>query len=129
MNFRNTLLPALAAALLTVACSGYGAPALPAAVGTWNMTIDTPLGTQEPTLVVTGDASGLAATMTSPEGDLEMREVTWNEDGTLGFTMDVDVSGQQMSFAFTGTVDGDSIAGSFASDFGDMEATATRVVE
>ena len=128
-KLRYTLLLALVAALLTFACSGYGAPALPAAVGSWNMTIETPLGTQEPTLIVSGDASGLMGTMSSPQGDVELADVTWNDDGTLGFTMDIDAGGQSLSLTFSGTVDGDSLTGSFASDFGDMEANATRVVE
>lgn len=128
-KLRNTLLLALVAALLTFACSGYGAPALPAAVGSWNMTIETPLGTQEPTLIVSGDASGLMGTMSSPQGDVELANVTWNDDGTLGFDMDIEAGGQSLSLKFSGTVDGDSLTGSFASDFGDMEANATRVVE
>ena len=128
-KLRNTLLLALVAALLTVACSGYGAPALPAAVGSWNMTIETPLGTQEPTLIVSGDASGLMGTMSSPQGDVELADVTWSDDGTLGFTMDIDAGGQSLSLTFSGMVDGDTLSGAFASDFGDMEANATRVVE
>ncbi len=128
-KLRNTLLLALVAALLTVACSGYGAPALPAAVGSWNMTIETPLGTQEPTLIVSGDASGLMGTMSSPQGDVELTDMSWNDDGTLGFTMAIDAGGQSLSLTFSGMVDGDTLTGAFASDFGDMEANATRVVE
>ncbi|MCY3928111.1 MAG: hypothetical protein OXG81_07540 [Acidobacteria bacterium] len=128
-TLRNTLLLALVAALLTVACSGYGAPALPAAVGSWNMTIETPLGTQEPTLIVSGDASGLMGVMSSPQGDVELTEMSWSDDGTLGFVMDIDAGGQSLSLAFSGMVDGDTLTGAFASDFGDMEANATRVVE
>jgi len=128
-QLRNTLLLALVAALLTFACSGYGAPALPAAVGSWNLSIETPLGTQEPTLVVGGDAAGLTAMMTSPQGDVEGTDVTWNDDGTLGFTAEIDAGGQQLRMVFTGTVEGDAISGVFATDFGDMETTGTRVVE
>ena len=93
------------------------------------MTIETPLGTQEPTLIVSGDAGGLMGTMSSPQGDVELADVTWNDDGTLGFSMTIDAGGQQLTLAFTGTVDGDSLTGAFASDFGDMEANASRVVE
>ena len=128
-TLRNTLLLALVAALLTVACSGYGAPALPAAVGSWNMTIETPLGTQEPTLIVSGDASGLMGMMSSPQGDVELTEMSWSDDGTLGFVMDIEAGGQSLSLTFSGMVDGDTLTGAFASDFGDMEANATRVVE
>lgn len=130
MKLRNYLLLALVAALLTVGCSAYGAPALPAAVGSWNMSIETPLGTQTPTIVVSGDASGLMAKMSADEGDVEATDVTWNdEDGSLGFTVEIDAGGQQLTLVFSGMVDGDSLNGAFATDFGDMTATATRAVE
>lgn len=128
-KLRNYLLLALAAALLALGCSAYGAPALPAAVGAWNMSIETPLGTQTPTINVTGDASGLMVSMDSPQGSVDATEVTFGEDGALGFTVDVDAGGQQLTLVFTGMVDGDSLNGTFATDFGDMAATATRVVE
>ena len=129
MRIRNYLLLALAAALLAMGCSGYGAPALPAAVGSWNMTIETPLGTQTPTIDVTGDASGLMVSMGSPDGTVEATDVTFGEDGALGFTVDIDAGGQQLTLVFTGMVEGDSLTGAFATDFGDMEATATRAVD
>lgn len=130
MKLRNYLLLALVAALLTVGCSAYGAPALPAAVGSWNMSIETPLGTQTPTIVVSGDASGLMAKMSAEEGDVEATDVTWNdEDGALGFTVEIDAGGQQLTLVFSGMVDGDALNGTFATDFGDMTATATRAVE
>lgn len=129
MKIRNYLLLTLAAALLALGCSAYGAPALPAAVGSWSLSIETPLGTQEPTLVVGGDASGLTAMMTSPQGDVEGTDVTWNDDGSLGFTAEIDAGGQQLRMVFTGTVEGDAITGVFATDFGDMQTTGSRVVE
>lgn len=129
MKIRNYLLLALAAALLAMGCSAYGAPALPAAVGSWNMTIETPLGTQTPTIDVTGDASGLMVSMGSPDGTVEATDVTFGEDGSLGFTVDIDAGGQQLTLVFTGMVEGDSLTGAFATDFGDMEATATRAVD
>ena len=129
MKLRNYLLLALAAALVALGCSGYGAPALPAAVGSWNMTIETPLGTQTPTIDVTGDASGLMVAMASPDGSVEATDVTFGEDGSLGFTVAIDAGGQQLTLVFSGMVDGDSLTGAFATDFGDMEATATRAVE
>ena len=129
MKLRNYLLLALAAALVALGCSGYGAPALPAAVGSWNMTIETPLGTQTPTIDVTGDANGLMVAMASPDGSVEATDVTFGEDGSLGFTVAIDAGGQQLTLVFSGMVDGDALNGTFATDFGDMEATATRAVE
>ncbi len=128
-KLRNYLLLALAAALLAVGCSAYAAPALPAAVGSWNMTIETPIGTRTPTINVTGDASGLMAAMVSPEGEVEATDVTFGEDGALGFTVEIDAGGQQLTLVFSGMVDGDSLDGTFASDLGDFSATARRAVE
>ncbi len=128
-KLRNYLLLALAAALLTVGCSAYGAPALPAAVGSWNMSIETPLGTQTPTINVTGDASGLMVAMVSPDGQVDATDITFGEDGALGFTVVVPAGGQELTLVFSGMVDGDSLNGTFATDFGDMTATAARAVE
>ena len=128
-KLRNYLLLALAAALLAVGCSAYAAPALPAAVGSWNMTIETPIGTRTPTINVTGDASGLMAAMVSPEGEVEATDITFGEDGALGFTVEIDAGGQQLTLVFSGMVDGDSLNGTFVSDLGDFSATATRAVE
>lgn len=93
------------------------------------MTIETPLGTQTPTLVVSGDANGLMATMDAPDGSVEATDVTFGEDGSLGFTAVVPAGGQDLTLVFSGMVEGDSLTGTFATDFGDMEATATRAVE
>ena len=128
-KLRNYLLLALVATLLTVGCSAYGAPALPAAVGSWNMSIETPLGTQTPTINVTGDASGLMVGMAAEEGEVAATDVTFGEDGALGFTVEIPAGGQQLTLVFSGMVDGDSLNGTFATDFGDMTATATRAVE
>ena len=128
-KLRNYLLLALAAALLAVGCSAYGAPALPAAVGSWNMSIETPLGTQTPTINVTGDASGLMVAMVSPDGQVDATDITFGEDGALGFTVVVPAGGQELTLVFSGMVDGDSLNGTFATDFGDMTATAARAVE
>ncbi len=131
MKIRNYLLLALVAALLAMGCSGYGGgPALPAAVGTWNMSIETPLGTQTPTIMVSGDTSGLMVSMSSAEaGSVEATDVTHDAMGALGFSVDIEAGGQSLTLVFTGMVDGDSMTGTFATDFGDMEATATRAVE
>ena len=128
-KLRNYLLLALAAALLALGCSAYGAPALPAAVGSWNMSIETPLGTQTPTINVTGDASGLMVGMASEAGEVAATDVTFGEDGSLGFTVEIEAGGQQLTLVFSGMVDGDALNGTFATDFGDMTATATRAVE
>jgi hypothetical protein len=128
-KLRNYLLLTLAAALLALGCSAYGTPALPAAVGSWNMSIETPLGTQTPTINVIGDSSGLTVAMASPQGEVEATDITWTDDGSLGFTVEVSAGGQEIRLVFSGNVEGDSMNGTFASDLGDFTATATRIVD
>ena len=131
-NRTSSLLRVFAAALcclalLTVGCAstGGGKAAVPDIVGTWNLVIETPMGNQEPTFTVSQTDAGLAGTFVSPQGELEIPSVT-DTDGQVAFDMNIDAAGQQLALKFTGTVDGDSLNGSFASDFGDMPVTGTR---
>ncbi len=47
-------------------------------------------------------------------------------DGKLTFTRTTKMGGNDFSLVFTGAVTGDTIKGSFSSDFGDREITASR---
>lgn len=118
--------------LLSIGCaSGGGAaavpppPAIPAAVGSWTLTIDTPAGTQEPALTITGVEGDLAGAFGSPAGQVDLTTVSF-ADGALEFSVTIDIGGQDLTLNFSGTVDGDSMTGSFASDFGDFAATGVR---
>jgi len=94
-------------------------------VGTWTLTIDTPAGTQEPTLTITGVEGDLTGAFGSPAGEIDLTSVSFT-DGALEFAVTIDFNGQALALNFSGTVDGDSMTGSFASDFGDFAATAVR---
>ena len=107
------------------AAPAAAAPPPPAIVGTWNLLIETPVGNQEPTFVVSLDGGALSGMFSGEQGDLAIPEIT-DDGGQISFTMSIDAGGQQMKLDFTGTVDGDSITGSFASDFGDMPVSGTR---
>lgn len=52
-----------------------------------------------------------------------------DRDGTLGLTAEIDASGQQLRMVLTDMIDGDSLSGAFATDFGDLETMGTRAVE
>lgn len=104
------------------------APAIPAAVGSWTFTIDTPAGTQNPAVTIAGTEGALTGTFGSPDGEVDMTTVSF-ADGTLEFSVTIDFGGQAITLNFSGTVDGDSVDGTFASDFGDFPGSGVRNTE
>lgn len=127
--FRLAATGLICLALVTVGCASSGAgkaPPIPDIVGTWNLVLDTPMGKQEPTFTVVQTEGALSGKFVSPQGELAVPAIT-DTDGQIAFDMNIDAAGQQLLLKFTGAVDGDSLTGSFASDFGDMPVTGTRV--
>ena len=117
---------ALCAVALLAGCAstGAGKAVVPDIVGTWNLLLETPMGNQEPTFTVTQTETGLAGMFASPQGELEVPTVT-DTDGQITFDMNIEAAGQEMELKFTGTVEGDSLKGSFSSPFGDMPVSGT----
>ena len=126
----------LVAAALTSGCASSGAatpavappppaPVIPTEVGSWTVTIDTPAGTQTPTLTIAGTEGALTGSFEGPTGPTELSDVMVS-DGTLTFAVEIDAGGQMISLTFSGMVDGDSLTGAFGSDFGDFPATGVR---
>jgi hypothetical protein len=76
--------------------------------GTWDITVNTPMGAQQSTLVLTSDGSTLNGEVTAPqpgtiyEGTVDGDNVTWKIDITVPMALTV---------KFEGTVDGDAISG------------------
>lgn len=130
-HLRAALPLALALLLVTVGCAsggGNAAPAAPPIVGVWNLVLETPMGTQEPTFTVTQVDGALSGKFTSPQGELDIGEIT-DSDGVITFDMDIEAAGQALTLKFSGTVEGDTLTGKFGSDFGDMPVTGTRATE
>lgn len=139
-NAQITRLPWALATVLLLCLVGWGCasagsaapdltppppPPPPAAVGTWMLKIETPVGTQEPSFVISGDASALAGVMSSPQGDLPVENLVF-ADPTLTFAMNIDAGGQQLALQFSGKIEGDALTGTFTSVFGDIPVTGTR---
>ena len=80
------------------------------------------------TFIVTQTDGVLTGKFTSPQGELEIPEIT-DTDGVITFDMNIEAAGQELLLKFSGTVDGDSMSGKFGSDFGDMPVTGTRAVQ
>jgi len=95
----------------------------PPAVGAWGASMDTPLGVIPVTLTLREDGTGniLAAGV----GEALLDDVEY-DGANVTFSATVSSLGQPMSLDFSGTVDGDSLAGAFSSPFGDIPVSGTR---
>lgn len=79
--------------------------------GTWKLTVNTPMGAQESTLVLSTAGGALTGTQTAPngqgaditDGEVNGNEVSWKASITRPMAM---------TLHFSGTVEGDTISGS-----------------
>lgn len=98
-------------------------------VGEWDLTWDmTEMIGREISmkLTISGTEGALTGKLSSQRGDSDLEDVKF-ENGTLTFVRNFDYQGQAMSMTYSGKLDGDALAGSFSSDFGDSPANAVRV--
>jgi hypothetical protein len=77
--------------------------------GTWNTTIDSPMGSQTGTLELQTDAGSLSGSITGPQGSMEFSggTVTGND---LSWSVEM-TQPMPLTLEFTATVDGDSMVG------------------
>ncbi|MCH8142266.1 MAG: hypothetical protein IH908_11790 [Proteobacteria bacterium] len=93
--------------------------------GTWNTTMNTPMGAQNGTMTLSTDGGTLTGTLVSPQGEIELTDGTVDGD-TLTWKADI-TSPMAMTLEFTATVDGDSMSGNVKlGAFGDATFTGTR---
>jgi hypothetical protein len=93
--------------------------------GTWKLTFDTPIGTQETTLEAKAVGGSLTGTQTSPDGSQAIhdgvvngREASWS----LSVTSPVPIT-----LEFKGAVDGDAMSGTVKLGmFGEAKFTGVR---
>ncbi len=93
--------------------------------GTWNTTIDSPMGSQDGTLELKTDAESLSGSITGPQGSMEFsggsvkgNELAWNVEMTQPMPMNLE---------FTATVDGDNLTGQVKlGSFGTAQLKGTR---
>jgi hypothetical protein len=91
------------------------------AIGTWNLTMNSPLGAQTATLTVE-DAGGSLTGKGAPS-PLEALKV---DGDTVAFSADADTPVGKMKLGFTGAVAGDSISGKYSTPFGAFDFSGTR---
>ena len=79
--------------------------------GTWKLTVNTPMGAQDSTLVISSSGATLTGTQSAGHGDgrpiddgeVHGNEISWKSSITKPMSM---------TLQFTGTVEGNSITGS-----------------
>jgi hypothetical protein len=126
VNMRSkigSLITGMVVVLFLSACATTTEPVNPL-VGSWLITIDTPIGSMDANIHVNTDLTG---EMTSQDlGSTPLTGIT--VDGqAVSFTAAVNAQGQALTLAFSGTVDGDSLNGSFNTDFGAIPVTGRRL--
>jgi hypothetical protein len=119
------------AAVMAVAAAGALVP-LPAfaadaadVTGTWRMTVETSLGSGNPTFTLTQKGEDVTGNYSGRFGEAPVTGTVKGNQVTLRFT--VSVEGQQMKVDYVGTVEGDSMAGKVVfSGFGEGTFKGTR---
>ncbi|MCB1683103.1 MAG: hypothetical protein R3E82_12735 [Pseudomonadales bacterium] len=93
--------------------------------GTWNTTMNTPMGAQKGTLTLASSGSTLTGKLSGPQGELELQDgkvdgdnVSWKASIT---------SPMAMTLEFSAKVEGDNINGNVKlGAFGNASFTGTR---
>lgn len=93
--------------------------------GTWNLTLNSPLGDQAARLDVHEADGALQGTLTG-KGDPSPLQRVSVEGATVSFAADADTPVGRLNLAFTGTVDGDKISGKYQTPFGGFDFSGTR---
>ena len=96
-----------------------------AADGTWNCTLDSPMGAQQMTLTLKTAGTDLSGKLAGPQGEMEFTGGTANGDD-LSWTISIDQP-MPMQIETTAKVDGDTLTGeSKLGSFGTAKLTGTR---
>lgn len=113
----------LAMTALISGCASLGGGSANPFVGTWDVVVDSPMGTSENTLIIASDMTGTIESQDAPT--LEISNVA-SEGNSVSYDVVFDIQGQQLAAKFEGTIDGDSLSGEYITDFGNASVTGTR---
>ncbi len=93
--------------------------------GTWNTTMNTPMGVQKGTMELTTDGATLSGKLSGPQGDIELEEGTVDGD-SLTWKASI-TTPMAMTLEFSATVDGDEMSGDVKlGAFGNATFSGTR---
>ena len=86
--------------------------------GTWNVTLNTPMGAQAGTLELATDGNVLTGTMSGPQGSMELENGTADGDN-LSWTVNM-TQPMPITIEATATIDGGSLRGVRGLEFFDF---------
>lgn len=93
--------------------------------GTWNTTMNTPMGAQNGTLSLTTDGGSLTGKLSSPQGEIELEEGSI-DGNALSWKASI-TAPMAMTLEFSATLDGDNISGDVKlGAFGNATFSGTR---
>ncbi len=84
--------------------------------GTWTLSVESPRGTRDSTLVLEQKGEQLSGTMKSQRGDVPVTGTLKGNAVAFGYKMSM--QGNEMDIQYTGTVEGDAMSGTVS--FGGM---------
>jgi hypothetical protein len=93
--------------------------------GTWNTTMNTPMGAQNGTMTLATDGGSLTGKLSGPQGELDLQDGTV-DGNSLTWKADI-TTPMAMTLEFQATVDGDNMSGNVKlGAFGNASFTAER---
>ena len=93
--------------------------------GTFKLTVETPRGTQTPTVTLKEEDGSVSGSFAGQMGTTEFSGGT--VDGSSArFEVNLSAMGREIALSFDVTVEGDSISGSVKTPMGSTELTGTR---
>ncbi len=93
--------------------------------GTWNTTMNTPMGAQQGTLELETDGGSLTGTLSGAQGTIELKDGACDGD-SLSWKADI-TTPMAMTLEFSATVEGDSMSGNVKlGAFGNASFSGTR---
>jgi hypothetical protein len=94
--------------------------------GTWKLVVNTPMGAQESTLVISSSGSTLTGTQSAGSGEGRPIEEGTVDGNEIGWKASI-TKPMPMTLEFSGTIDGDSLTGNVKLGmFGSAPFTGTR---
>ena len=93
--------------------------------GTWNTTMNTPMGAQNGTMTLTTDGNTLTGKLSGPQGEIDLEDGTVDGDN-LTWKASI-TSPMAMTLEFSATLNGDEMSGDVKlGAFGNATFTGTR---
>lgn len=93
--------------------------------GTWKLTVNTPMGTQNPTMTITEEGDGYKGSMDGPMGLADVEQITV-DSANISFQVESDSPMGKIRMNFKGEMDGDSMSGEVATPMGPLKFSGER---